>query len=231
MKQKIKIAAKKLFNKDGISNVSMKQIADSLGISAGNLQYHYKTKTDLLGVIYEDMYQEAIHYIVPKNSYITLHHFEEVILKFDGLQNRYSFFFNEIIHIGRNYPEILKRHTQATLERLKDGRALLEYYAQTERLKPENEFIDYNKLVYVFWMLSTFWQSQRQIIKSNSYVTNQCSIVEVLWNTFLPHLTEKGLEEYKQMRKFVKLPTIKNEKNEKSRFPLKRICGESPNNI
>ena len=206
MKQKIKKQAQKLFNSTGISNVSMKQIADSLQISAGNLQYHYKTKAVLLAYIYEDMYQESLHYITPVNSYITLHHFEDVILKFDGLQNRYSFFFNEIIHIGRNYPEILKRHTESTLQRLKEGSALLDYYIETERLKPENELTDYDKLVHTFWMLSTFWQSQRQIIKNNTYLVNQCHIAEILWNIFLPHLTEKGVEEYKQMRKFVPLP-------------------------
>ncbi|WP_298475367.1 TetR/AcrR family transcriptional regulator [uncultured Maribacter sp.] len=203
MKQKIKIQALVLFNTTGISNVSMKQIADSLQISAGNLQYHYKNKGVLLRCIYGDMYQEALHYIIPKDSYITLHHFEDIILKFDALQNKYSFFFNEIIHIGRNYPDILKRHAHATLERLKEGKVLLDYYVETERLKPETELVDYDKLVHTFWMLSTFWQSQRQIIMSTAYVVNQCHVVEILWNILLPHLTEKGIAEYKQIRKYI----------------------------
>lgn len=208
LKEKIKIQAISLFNSKGISNVSMKQIADSLGISAGNLSYHYKTKAILLAFIYEEMYQEAIDYILPAKSYITLHHFEKVALKFDMLQQKYSFFFNEIIHVGRNYPDILERHQQATLTRLKEVKELLEYYIQTERLLPEKNLVNYDRLVHTFWMLSTFWQSQKQIINSSSYVINQCHIVEILWNIFHPHLTEKGMEEYRQIRKFIPLPKI-----------------------
>ncbi|WP_255405206.1 TetR/AcrR family transcriptional regulator [Tenacibaculum sp. MAR_2010_89] len=93
MKNKIKLTAIELFNQQGISTVSMKQIADAIGISAGNLRYHYKDKASLLEVIYNEMYNETLNYILPKNSYITLFHFEEMMLKFDNLQERYLFFF------------------------------------------------------------------------------------------------------------------------------------------
>ena len=96
VKEKIITKAIALFNDQGISSVSMKQIADALKISAGNLQYHYKGKEELLSKIYERMHQEALHYILPENKYITLHHFEEMMLKFDDLQLRYQFFFNRL---------------------------------------------------------------------------------------------------------------------------------------
>jgi len=37
-----------LFNRKGVSNVRLQDIAQKCGISAGNLSYHYKTKKDLM---------------------------------------------------------------------------------------------------------------------------------------------------------------------------------------
>ncbi|MEM6317891.1 MAG: TetR/AcrR family transcriptional regulator [Bacteroidota bacterium] len=45
---KIVISAIKLFNKNGVSNVRLQDIAQQAGISAGNLAYHYKLKRDLI---------------------------------------------------------------------------------------------------------------------------------------------------------------------------------------
>lgn len=207
MKSKIKSTAISLFNANGIANVSMKQVADCLKISAGNLSYHYKNKAILLAVIYTDMYEETLDYILPENSYITLFHFEEMMLKFDDLQQRYCFFFNDIVHIIKTYPEIAKKYEASNLIRFKDARKLIDYYIETDRIIPENDSIDYNKTIYNIWMTSTFWQSQKLAIHTASYTTNKCRSIEMLWSILLPYLTAKGLEEYQQLRKFVKLPT------------------------
>ncbi|QRM90264.1 TetR family transcriptional regulator [Lacinutrix sp. WUR7] len=206
MKNKIKITAISLFNTYGISNVSMKQIADTLNISPGNLSYHYKTKADLLATIYKEMYAETLDYILPENTYITLFHFEEMMLKFDDLQQRYAFFFNDIVHIIKTYPKIAKQYEASNLIRFKDARKLIDYYIETGRMQPENEFIDYNKTIYTVWMTSTFWQSQKLAIQTKDYTVNKCPSIEMLWSLFLPYLTAKGLEEYQQLRQFVKLP-------------------------
>ena len=53
--EKIIIATVDLFNKNGVSNVRLQDIAKEVGISPGNLTYHYKTKKDLLGAVLLDM--------------------------------------------------------------------------------------------------------------------------------------------------------------------------------
>ena len=40
-KQKIVHASIKLFNENGVANVRLQQIADEIGISVGNLAYHF----------------------------------------------------------------------------------------------------------------------------------------------------------------------------------------------
>ena len=205
MKEKIVQTSVTLFNEKGIANVSMKQVADKLGISAGNLSYHYKTKEVLLSSIYHQMSGEALEYILP-DTYITLHHFEEIIQKFREHQKKYSFFFQDIVDIIRSYPEISTLYQEATSKRLTQARALIDYYVKTERLKPEDEGVCYDQLIHVIWMVTTFWASQEQIAQIPDYEVNDCQPVELLWNMIIPLMTPKGKEEYQQIRKYVKLP-------------------------
>lgn len=48
IKDEILETAKKLFNQQGYDAVSMRDIAKELGISVGNLTYHYPKKTDIV---------------------------------------------------------------------------------------------------------------------------------------------------------------------------------------
>ncbi|WP_435262595.1 TetR/AcrR family transcriptional regulator [Tenacibaculum sp. nBUS_03] len=203
MKNRIKLIAVELFNQHGISTVSMKQIADKLGISAGNLRYHYKDKAALLEVIYNEMHNETLNYILPKNSYITLFHFEEMMLKFDNLQERYLFFFSDVVHILKTYSNISHIYEVSNLIRFKDARKLVDYYIESGRLKPENKYIDYDKIIYSIWMISTFWQSQKQVITSKKYKVNKGNSMQMLWNILMPCFTEKGMNEYLELKKFV----------------------------
>lgn len=206
MKVTIKGTAIQLFNKAGMSNVSMKQLADHMGISAGNLKYHYNTKSDLLEALYEDMYMVTLEYILPKNTYLTLFHFEEMMGKFDALQQEYAFFFNDLVNIIKTHPNIAKRYEAGNLERFKEARKLIDYYVESGRMKAANDVVDYDQVIYAIWMLSTFWQSQKIAINSPNFNVNKTSSINLLWQLLLPHLTEKGLEEYQQLRQFVKIP-------------------------
>ena len=204
MKEKIKIKAIALFNEFGISTVSMLQIAESLSISAGNLSYHYKTKAILLDKIYEDIHKESIDLAVAKDSYITLHYFEVILMQFNKTQKKYTFFFNELVHITRVYPEVIKKYELINIKRFKDARKIIDYYIKTGRIIEEEGTVDYDKLIYTVFMISTFWQSQSQVINDKDVLLNKCHPVEMLWNLLTPYLTKEGLQEYHQIKQYVK---------------------------
>lgn len=205
IKNTIQATAVTLFNERGLSSVSMKQIADELGISAGNLRYHYKSKADLLNAIYQNMHEETAPYILPKNEYITLHHFEKVVLNFYHFQKRYAFYFKDLTFVAREYPSVTALHQVSINNRFEESRNLIDYFVKTERMLPERNGISYERLIHSIWMVSTFWISQEQILDTQAFKMSQELPVESLWNLVLPNLTEKGLEEYQQIRKFVPL--------------------------
>ena len=55
-KQRILEAAVFLFNREGVANVRLQQIADETGISVGNLAYHFKNKEAIVSAVYEYLF-------------------------------------------------------------------------------------------------------------------------------------------------------------------------------
>ena len=124
LKEKILNKAVELFNEKGISSASPNQIAAALHISTGNLTYHYKTKAILVKAIYEKMDADSQGFI-KLEGYLTLDDFRKIIGDFKNFMEKYSFFFQDLVYMLRNYPEVGKLYEETNLIRLRQGRKLL----------------------------------------------------------------------------------------------------------
>ena len=78
VKEKIKETAITLFNKRGLSSVTMRQLAEELQISPGNLTYHFKTKAVLLEQVYLMMHAESSDFNL-KSKIIVFHNVQKNI--------------------------------------------------------------------------------------------------------------------------------------------------------
>ena len=56
-KERIIESSIKLFNQQGMVNVRLKHIADAVGISVGNLAYHYYSKEAIVATIVDELTQ------------------------------------------------------------------------------------------------------------------------------------------------------------------------------
>ncbi|MEL7147203.1 MAG: TetR/AcrR family transcriptional regulator [Bacteroidota bacterium] len=203
MKEKIKVAAITLFNEKGLSSVTMRQLAEYLRISPGNLTYHFKTKGSLLEQIYLLMHEESSDYL-SMQGYVTLHHYQELLRKFYLLRERYCFFFNDLVYIRNQFPEVSRMHQASNLIRFQNARKLVDYYIESGRLIVEEAPLDYDKLIHSIWMINTFWSAQQQVLDDAAYKPNQTTPIEMAWQLLFPYLTEQGREEYWQIQKYVK---------------------------
>ncbi len=189
-----------LFNQYGASKVTMKQIADHLRISPGNLTYHFKTKEILMLELYQLMHDEAVGFTIP-DGYLTLDHFEAMMMNYVKFNRKYCFFFNDIVFITKQYPKVGKMYEASNLRRFKEAKKLIGYYVDTDRMMPEPRHFDYDKLIHSIWMITAFWSAQRQVIDHPSYNVNQQSPMLFLWQQLFPFLTTKGWNEYLEIQK------------------------------
>ncbi|MFP2995602.1 TetR/AcrR family transcriptional regulator [Spongiivirga sp. MCCC 1A20706] len=200
-KQHIIHTATSLFNEKGFFNVSIKEIADEMEISPGNLTYHFKKKEQLLATIQEEILLASKDIIIPEGKYITLEHFELIFLKFYSIQDQYRFFFTNILYLNVAHPKVMRKYKETTSKRLENARKLVDYYISTDRLKPENDEISYTYLIHNLWIVNMFWKNSSSLIdlEKTNYLAKE-SPIESLWHMLKPYLTEKGFTEYKEIR-------------------------------
>jgi len=188
-----------LFNTRGFFKVTIKEIADAMGISPGNLTYHFKKKENLLEAIQTQLLKDTEGIMVPADQEITLAHFQEMFEKFFLVQQTYRFYFIEIIYLLQEYPEITKAYRDKTSSRFTNARKLVDYYIMTGRLKTEAQAGDYDDMVHSLWMVNTFW-TLGTVLAGNYGDGRFASPINSLWKMLAPYLTEKGLEEYKALQ-------------------------------
>jgi AcrR family transcriptional regulator len=54
--QRILDTARRLFNQEGVSRVGVRDVARAVGLSAGNLSYHFATKDDLVAALVRELH-------------------------------------------------------------------------------------------------------------------------------------------------------------------------------
>lgn len=201
-RERILNKAVELFNDKGISSTSPNQIAAALGISTGNLTYHYKTKAILVKEVYEKMHTDSQNFI-SLEGYLTLGDFRKIMSSFRDFMKKYSFFFQDLFYILQNYPAVGRLYKESNLMRLKRGKLLFKHYVETGRMIPETDGVNYDYLTHNVWMVGAFWNLQTNIFSSGEVFKEPMGLVDMTWYMLLPYLTEKGKEEYDQINAFL----------------------------
>ncbi len=192
-KQRIIEAAISLFNTNGIANVRLTQISDEVGISVGNLAYHYKNKEAIVEAVYAQLIEEFAEVL---SEYLT----DSSLLDFDKqISSYYSFFkhnrfylFN-IFEIERSYPTIHSRWQRYISKMIVQLRKRLDYLVDSGSLEKEKADGDFDLFAQSIWITITFWIPQ-QVIRGKTHRHEMYR--KAVWALIVPQLTSKGKEEY-----------------------------------
>lgn len=96
-KERILEAALGLFNGSNTQAATTNHIASAMGISPGNLHYHYKNREEIIFALYLQMHQK----LFPDPSFIpqTLHELNEQHKQFAHISWEYRFFYRELFFL------------------------------------------------------------------------------------------------------------------------------------
>lgn len=194
-KEKILKAALKLFNRDGITDVTIRQIAAEVGISHGNLAYHYKNKKRIIDEIYTRMDQEMSDAVFPEGD-LSLEHYQRLLKRISRFQKKYRFFYMDMLEIKRQYPAVIERYRETITTRSEQYQHLIDVFIEKGLIKKEAEPGFYKSLFHSIWVMSTFWLQQKKILGKNHPLIKSGSDINHVWEILLPHLTKKGLRQY-----------------------------------
>lgn len=105
-RDRIILAALELFNESGEPNVTTNHIAAHLGISPGNLYYHFRNKEEIIHSIFDQYAHDlSIHFQPHSHTPVTAAHLLDYLDSVFMLMWRYRFFY-------ANLPDILRRDAQ-----------------------------------------------------------------------------------------------------------------------
>lgn len=201
-KKKILETTIQLFNEFGFANVSLPNISDELGISLGNLTYHFHKKNQLIESIYE-VFQEELALITKDYEVLSdLGEMNEQLEAFYGFQQRFRFFYLDLLEIERAFPAIAEKHQQHIEGQINGiGKSFIHNVSIGYLETQEKTFI-YQHLAQQFWLCTVFWLMQLAVRGKEGTVAE---MTQSAWMLVHPYTTDKGKTEFKNIFKTDKI--------------------------
>lgn len=199
-RERILESAIMLFNRFGYVNVRLQHIADEVGLSIGNLAYHFRTKDDILETIYQQIEIEQKNLlaelrIVPLFVNINTH-LENTF----AIQQKYSFFYSDTFEILRGFPIIKRNYREYTKWYISQIEIMITYNVSRGVFEEEKIQGLHKQLALHYWSIIELWLYQNRI-RATEEITLE-SFQNAVWSLLIPHFTAIGLKEYEQINQF-----------------------------
>lgn len=201
-KDRILIAALKQLNEQGLEKVSIRSIADEVGISAGNLAYHFKNIDVIIYQLYLELvgeFSKSIDTIMSMEPGLELM-INQAEINFK-LMWKYKFLLLDFTAITRRIPEVREHFRQLVTMRKMQFSAIFQVWIEQGIVHEEQVEGLYDKLIINSIILSDAWIPDAQIHFNRSSEEIPLFYADLLVVQVVPLLTEKGLEEYKKIMK------------------------------
>ncbi len=162
-KDKILKASLELFNDQGERNVSTNHIAAKLGISPGNLYYHFRNKQEIIHQLFLQYQAEVQGFMgVPQDRTVT---FQDKVKYMEDILNSmwdYRFLHRDLQHIMQEDEALRNAYRAFSSRTVSDGRYILEKMVESGILNATPEQLD--ALILNIWIIVVSWSSFLQSI-------------------------------------------------------------------
>jgi AcrR family transcriptional regulator len=157
-KSRILDAALALFNENGTSNVTTNHIAEALGMSPGNLYYHYRNKAEIVrGLFARIMSEWAANYAVPPATMPSIPMMETMVAGNFDIQARYRFFFRDLTLLLNADPELATAYRANRAAGIDNTKFLIGLFTEAGVLKPLADDEAQDDLAQMLWLVGDFW--------------------------------------------------------------------------
>ncbi len=154
-----------LFNAHGLPSVSTHRIAAEMGISTGNLHYHFKAKRLIVEWLFR-RFEDRLSTLgdvagsvrAIDDLWVALH------LGFEAV-NEYRFVYRDMAHLESEYPDTAAKSRALMARNLLNARALCEALAAQGVIRATAEEAEMLALQIVF--TSTCWLSFERLVAQN----------------------------------------------------------------
>jgi AcrR family transcriptional regulator len=157
-------AALVLFNADGSHAVSTRHIATRLGISPGNLYYHFGNKEEIVLCLYQRIEAQLEAILTPQEG--GPQSFDTVLRYLDAIFGHlweYRFFYRDVNTLLRDVPGLKDRYRELAERVRVRSRAIFDSMVAAGWMEATPDQLDI--LTTNAWILLTQWFTHRQVVE------------------------------------------------------------------
>lgn len=192
-KDRILDAALVLFNDEGLETVSTRRIAQALGISQGNLCYHFPHKDQIVEALYQRLRDEFSRLLGAMQAQD---------LSFEGLsiasyemlrvQYRYKFLMLNFVQVMRQYPAIQADFQALFAARRQELSRFYQVLAAKGWLRDDIPPEQFDFLSRSQYILGNFWMAEAEIQDSSDDQSRVAFYTRLLASLIWPYLSAEG---------------------------------------
>ena len=191
MSRKLEIleTARKLFNETNTQTATTNHIAKAMGISPGNLHYHYKNREEIIFKLYLQLREEMSLAVdaLPK-SIQELNEHEKILIV---LQWKYRFFFRELLFLFSRDKTLEKQYIEDNLAHKGRIKIVMQNLIANDELEVLNEkSLEY--LVDSILMSWQFYTSYMYTLGRTLDVNHVDEVIENMTNAMRPFMKRES---------------------------------------
>ncbi|WNJ21140.1 TetR/AcrR family transcriptional regulator [Pontibacter sp. G13] len=198
-KSRILETARHLYNTHGVDKVTARHIASEMGISDGNLRYHFKTREDIVFALYLQLVggMDEVFAFDPQAAldfnqmFHTIHGAFSQMYEYRFLMQDFASLVRQIPKIGQHF-RALNEVRKLAFEQVFQG--AIEQGWLRKPLYPG----EYQELLERMEILSDFWMSAAQIRYQGPAAEMVQHYAQLVLKGMVPYLTPSGLAQFQQ---------------------------------
>ena len=194
IKEEIINTARRLFNAQGYSDVSMRDIADALQISVGNLTYHYRRKEELMEAVVLDMHQ----YYRPFAPPTTLRQLNAFFARVQNNIQQNAFYFWHYTQLAELSPTVHDIQAQVMEQQHALLREAFANFSAAGLFVPEAREGQHARLAQAVLIVCVYWVPHSKLAQDTDAPKD---FLDCVWSMLLPCLSPQGQRVYEEIQR------------------------------
>ena len=163
-RERILATALRLFNEAGTAPVSTNHIADALGISPGNLYYHFRNKEEIIRALFEQQFARwDADYAFPDDRLPNLDDLQQLLRATFVTAWEYRFMYRELIALLRRDAQLHQRWVEIRARGFSGFHELFNLFVAARVLRDPGDEAVVTRLAELVWLISEFWLASIEV--------------------------------------------------------------------
>lgn len=197
-KQRIVEAAVSCFNRLGIANARLQQIADEAGLSLGNMTYHFRNKEALVEAVWQNLVREQEEVMAEFRVLPLFEDIERLLARLFRLQESYRFFYLDMLEVIRAFPHIRAPQGQHMAWQTQQIANAVRFNQARGAFRSWPEAPDPERLAQQFWLTADLWRYRCRC--EGSEAQDYARFREAVWDLLKPWFSDMGIREFEQLQ-------------------------------